>query len=69
MGKISRFHGNSKLQIIGITITLISLLFSSSISSTVSETYLEAEAKPVGPTSIQSKIDELRTNVQDIAKK
>lgn len=49
--KVSR---NSKLQIIVITCTLIALLFSSSISSTVSETYLEAETKPVGTTSIQS---------------
>lgn len=39
MGKISRFHGNSNLQIIVITITLMALLFSCSISNPISETY------------------------------
>ncbi len=70
MGKISRDHGSSNLQIIVIAIALIALLCSSSISSPLSESFLEAEARPAGASSLQSKIvDELRTNIQDVTKK
>ena len=70
MGKISRDHGSSNLQIIVIAIALIALLCSSSISSPLSESFLEAEAKPAGASTLQSKIvDELRTNIQDVTKK
>src|SRR5688572_27561480 len=71
MGKISRDHGgSSNLQIILIAIALIVLLCSSSISSPLSEFSLEAEAKPSGASSLQSKIvNEPRTNIQDVTKK
>ena len=69
MGKISRDHGSSNLQIIVIAIALIALLCSSSISSPLSESFLEAEAKPASASSLQSKIvDELVTNIQDVTK-
>ena len=70
MGKISRNHGSSIVQIIVMAITLIALLCSSSVSSPISESFFEAEAKPVGASSLQDKIaDNLRTNVQDITTK
>jgi hypothetical protein len=70
MGKISKDHGSSNLQIIVIAIALIALLCSSSISSPLSESFLEVEARPAGASSLQSNIvDELRTNIQDITKK
>ena len=69
MGKISMDHGSSNLQIIVIAIALIALLCSSSISSPLSESFLEVEARPAGASSLQSKIvDELRTNIEDITK-
>jgi subtilisin family serine protease len=70
MGKISRGHGSSNLQIIAIVIALIALLCSTSISNPISESFFEAEARPAGASTLQSKIvDELRTNIQDITKK
>src|SRR5687767_8908102 len=70
MGKISRDHSSSNLQIIVIAIALIALLCSSSISNPLSESFLEAQAKPAGASSLQSKIvDEVRTNIQDVTKK
>ena len=63
-------HGSSNLQIIVIAIALIALLCSSSISSPLSESFLEVEARPAGASSLQSNIvDELRTNIEDITKK
>ncbi len=43
---------------------------SNSISIPLSESFLEAEAKLAGASSLQSKIvDEVRTNIQDVRKK
>ena len=56
MGKLSGFDGNSNLQITAVAITLISLIFFSSISP-LSETYLGAD-KLAGTTDLQERIDE-----------
>jgi hypothetical protein len=56
MGKISRVHGSSNAHIIVVAIPLIVLLCSSSISSPISESFFEAEANPVGASSLQNKI-------------
>jgi len=70
MGKISRVHGSSNMHIIVVAILLIALLCSSSISSPISESFFDAEAKPVGASSLQNNIvDDVRTNIQDITKK
>jgi hypothetical protein len=69
MGTISRVHGSSNAHIIVVAISLIVLLCSSSISSPISESFFEAEAKPVGASSLQNKIaNDVRTNIQDITK-
>ena len=70
MGKISRVHGSSNMHIIVVAILLIALLCSSSISSPISESFFDAEAKPVGASSLQNNIvDDVRINIQDITKK
>ena len=46
-------HGSSNMLIIVVAIVLIALLCSSSISSTISESFFQTEAKPVG-TSAES---------------
>jgi subtilisin len=70
MGKISRVYGSSNAHIIVVAISLIVLLCSSSISSPISESFFDAEAKPVGASSLQNKIaNDDRTNIRDITKK
>ena len=70
MGKISRVHDSSNMHIIVVAILLIALLCSSSISSPISESFFDAEAKPIGASSLQNNIvDDVRTNIQDITKK
>ena len=63
-------HGSSNMLIIVVAIVLIALLCSSSISSTISESFFQTEAKPVGTSSLQNQIvDDVRNNIQDITKK
>ncbi|HYY85502.1 MAG TPA: S8 family peptidase, partial [Nitrososphaeraceae archaeon] len=70
MGKKSVVHGSSNMHIIVVAIVLIALLCSSSISSPISESFFQAEAKPVGTSSLQNQIiDDVRSNIQDITKK
>ena len=70
MGKISRDNGKSNLQIIVIAIALMALFCSSTITTPLSESFLEAEAKPAGDSSLRSTIvDDVSTNIQDITKK
>lgn len=70
MGKKSKDNVKSNLQIIVIAISLMALFCSSTISTPLSESFFEAEAKPVGHSSLRSNIvDEVNTKIQDITKK